>query len=170
MFSHAMQKACCRRDNPAARRPCDAALPAPGRLTRAHHASIPHDEIAPFIETPRARQADSMAALMLERIALSAPGRGAARLATRSGSDPDRMKMRRDDVVPVTERLATIPHKCQRRLVRAAAPGDRLCPGPRTGKPPPDVAGISSDSPCDHPRRRDQKRRRQQRTGVQETL
>ena len=151
MFSHAIQNGYYRGDNPAAWRQFDATLPAPRKLTRGHHASIPHDEIAPFIEKLRDRQAESTAALMLEWIALSASRTGEARLATWSEIDldrmiwsipADRMKMRRDHVVPITERMATILHECQRRLGRDATPEDWLFPGPREGKPLSEMAGI----------------------------
>jgi len=77
------------RTSPAARRQFDATLPAPKKLTRGHHASIPHDEVAKFIAQLRQRQAENTAALMVEWIAVSAcgqegPGWGHGPKSTRS--------------------------------------------------------------------------------------
>ena len=151
LFSHATQNGYFHADNPAAWRQFDATLPAPRKLTRGHHASIPHDEIAPFIAELRQRQAESTAALMLEWIALSACRTGEARFGTWSEMDlgrmvwtipAERMKMRRDHVVPVTERMAVILEEAKRRHGREVVPEDWLFPGPRKGKPLSEMAAI----------------------------
>lgn len=151
LFSHATQNGYFHADNPAAWRQFDATLPAPRKLTRGHHASIPHDEIAPFIAELRTRQAESTAALMLEWIALSACRTGEARFGTWAELDlnrmvwtipAERMKMRRDHVVPITERMAVILEEAKRRHGRDVAPEDWLFPGPRKGKPLSEMAAI----------------------------
>lgn len=151
LFSHATQNGAYSADNPAAWRQFDATLPAPRKLTRGHHASIPHDEIAPFIEKLRERQDESTAALMLEWIALSACRTGEARFATWAEIDLDRMiwavpaarmKMRRDHVVPITKRMAEVLDQAKGRLGRPAKPSDWLFAGPRVGKPLSEMAGI----------------------------
>ena len=151
LFSHATQNGAYSADNPAAWRQFDATLPAPRKLTRGHHASIPHDEIAPFIEKLRERQAESTAALMLEWIAQSACRTGEARFATWAEIDLDRMiwavpaarmKMRRDHVVPITKRMGEVLDQAKGRLGRPAKPSDWLFPGPRQGKPLSEMAGI----------------------------
>lgn len=149
LFSHATQNGHYSGDNPAAWRQFDATLPAPRKLTRGHHASIPHDEIAPFIA--KLRQRSSTAALMLDWIALSACRTGEARFATWAEIDTDRqvwavpsarMKMRRDHVVPITGRMAEILDEMRHRLGRAPEPDDWLFPGPRAGKPLSEMAGM----------------------------
>ena len=134
-------------------------LPAPRKLTRGHHASISHDEIAPFIEKLRERQAESTAALMLEWIALSACRTGEARFATWAEIDLDRMiwaipaarmKMRRDHVVPITKRMAEVLAQAKGRLGRQAKPSDWLFPGPRKGKPLSEMAGIQQMKRMDY--------------------
>lgn len=151
LFSHAIQNGHYSGDNPAAWRQFDATLPPPSKLTRGHHASIPHDEVAPFIGKLRERQAESTAALMLEWIALTACRTGEARFATWSEIDLDRMlwsipaarmKMRRDHVVPITGRMATILDEAARRLGRDRTADDWLFPSPREGKPLSEMAGI----------------------------
>lgn len=151
LFSHAIQNGAYVGDNPAAWKMFDATLPAPRKLTRGHHASIPHGEIAPFIESLRARQIESTAALMLEWIALSACRTGEARYARWSELDlqamiwavpAERMKMRRDHVVPITSRMAEILTEAEKRLGRPRADDDFLFPGPRVNKPLSEMAGI----------------------------
>ncbi|SFQ30919.1 Integrase [Roseivivax halotolerans] len=151
LFSHATQNGFYVGDNPAAWRQFDATLPAPRKLTKGHHASISHREIAPFIEKLRARQTESMAALMLEWIALSACRTGEARFATWSEIDLERMtwtipaqrmKMRRAHVAPITERMAAILSETKRRLGREAREDDWLFPGPREGMPLSEMAAM----------------------------
>lgn len=151
LFSHARQNGYVTGDNPAAWRQFDATLPTPNKLTRGHHASIPHDEIAEFIARLRERQAESMAALMVEWIALSACRTGEARLGTWAEIDmkrmlwaipAGRMKMKRDHVVPITDRMAEVLAEAGRRLGRETKPEDWLFPGPTIGKPLSDMAGI----------------------------
>ncbi|MCT4683972.1 MAG: integrase arm-type DNA-binding domain-containing protein [Roseicyclus sp.] len=159
LFSHATQNGAYSADNPAAWRQFDATLPAPRKLTHGHHASIPHDEIAPFIEKLRERQAESTAALMLEWIALSACRTGEARFATWAEIDLDRMiwavpaarmKMRRDHVVPITKRMGEVLDQAKGRLGRTAKPSDWLFPGPRKGKPLSEMAGIQQMKRMDY--------------------
>ena len=123
LFAHAIQNGHFRGDNPASWRQFDATLPPP-RVEPRHHPAVPHDQIAAFVAAVRARQAESMAALMLEWIALAACRTGEARFATWSEIDLDRnvweipagrMKMRRPHVVPITERMAEILGEAKRR-------------------------------------------------------
>lgn len=151
LFSHAIQNGFFSGYNPADWKMFNATLPAPRKLTRGHHASIPHDEIAVFIEKLRGRQAESTAALMLEWIVLSACRTGEARFATWAEVDLEsmvwavpaaRMKMRRDHVVPITARMAEVLLEAEKRLGRPNSPGDWLFPGPRIIKPLSEMAGI----------------------------
>jgi len=151
LFSHAIQNGAYSGDNPAAWRQFDATLPAPVKLTRGHHASIPHDEIVPFIEKLRDRQPESMAALMLEWIALCACRTGEARFATWDEIDMQRgvwaipaarMKMRRDHVVPITDRMAEILDEAKRRHGGADQPSGYVFPGGRDHRPLSDMAGA----------------------------
>lgn len=151
LFGHAIQNGACSGDNPAAWKQFDATLPAPRKLTRGHHASIPHDEIAVFIEKLRGRQAESTAALMLEWIVLSACRTGEARFATWAEVDLEsmvwavpaaRMKMRRAHVVPITARMLEVLLEAKKRLGRPHSPSDWLFPGPRIIKPLSEMAGI----------------------------
>lgn len=123
LFAHAIQNAHYRGDNPASWRQFDATLPPP-RVEPRHHPAVPHDQIAAFIVVIRAKQAESMAALLLEWIALAACRTGEARFAIWGEIDLERnvweipagrMKMRRPHVVPITERMAEILGEAKRR-------------------------------------------------------
>ncbi len=123
LFAHAIQNGQYRGDNPASWRQFDATLPPP-RVEPRHHPAVPHDQIAAFVAAIRAKQAESMAALMLEWITLAACRTGEARFATWSEIDLERkvweipaarMKMRRPHVVPITERMAEILGEAKRR-------------------------------------------------------
>lgn len=123
LFAHAIQNGHYRGDNPASWRQFDATLPPP-RVEPRHHPAVPHDQIAAFVAAVRAKQAESMAALMLEWITLAACRTGEARFATWGEIDLDRkvweipavrMKMRRPHVVPITERMAEILREAKRR-------------------------------------------------------
>ncbi|MDA0631290.1 MAG: site-specific integrase, partial [Proteobacteria bacterium] len=151
LFSHAIQNGAYSGDNPAAWKQFDATLSAPRKLTRGHHASIPHGEIAAFIDKLRERQAESTAALMLEWIVLSACRTGEARFATWDEVNLDsgvwaipaeRMKMRRDHVVPITARMTAVLAEAAKRLRRPHTPNDWLFPGPRITRPLSEMACI----------------------------
>jgi len=151
LFSHAIQNHAYCGDNPAAWKQFDATLPAPRKLTRGHHASIPHDEIALFMEKLQERQTESTAALLLEWIVLSACRTGEARFATWAEVDLNRMvwsvpaarmKMRRDHIVPITERMVDVLLEAEKRLGRPRKPSDWLFPGPRLTKPMSEMACI----------------------------
>lgn len=151
LFSHAIQNGAYSGDNPASWKMFNATLPAPRKLTRGHHASIPHDEIALFIEKLHDRQAESTAALMLEWIVLSACRTGEARFATWAEVDLEskvwaipaaRMKMRRAHVVPITTRMLEVLWEAKKRLGRPHTPNDWLFPGPRISKPLSEMACI----------------------------
>jgi integrase len=123
LFAHAIQNGQYRGDNPASWRQFDATLPPP-RVEPRHHPAVPHDQIAAFVAAVRAKQSESMAALMLEWITLAACRTGEARFATWGEIDLDRsvweipaarMKMRRPHVVPITERMAEILGEAKRR-------------------------------------------------------
>ncbi len=135
LFAHAAQNGMFLRDNPASWRQFDATLAPPRKLTRGHHAAIPHDDIADFIDAIRAKQSESMAALMLEWIALSACRTGEARFAVWSEIDEERkmwaipaarMKMRRDHVVPITDRMAEILAAAKKRRTKTPKPADYI--------------------------------------------
>lgn len=116
LFSHAIQNGVYSGDNPAAWRQFDATLPPP-RVTPRHHPAVPYQRLPEFIAALREKQATAMAALMLEWIALAACRTGEARFAVWGEIDQgwkvwavpaERMKMRRDHVVPITSRMAEI--------------------------------------------------------------
>lgn len=116
LFSHAIQNGAYKGDNPAAWQQFDATLPSP-RVTPRHHPAVPYHHIEEFIEALRAKEANALAGIMLEWIALSACRTGEARfavwgeidLANRVWSVPaERMKMRRGHVVPITKRMAEL--------------------------------------------------------------
>jgi integrase len=151
LFSHATQNGAFTGDNPAAWRQFDATLAPPRKLTRGHFASIPHDEVAPFIEALRARQAECNAALMLEWIALAACRTGEARFAVWSEIDFERnvwaipagrMKMRRDHVAPITTRMGEILTEVRRRSLDEPTTDDYVFPGPRPGNPFSEMACL----------------------------
>jgi integrase len=117
LFSHAIQNGAYTGDNPAAWSQFDHTLTPPKKLTRGHHAALPHPRMPEFLLVVRARQGGSVTALMLEFIALAACRTGEARFATWDEIDegamvwtipPERMKMRRGHVVPITPRMAEI--------------------------------------------------------------
>jgi len=128
LFAHAIQNGHYKGDNPAAWRQFDATLPAPKKQPR-HHPAIPDEKIAEFMTLLRDKQGDSVSALMLEWIALSACRTGEARFATWGEIDTNRavwsipakrMKMRRDHVVPITGRMAAILNEAKRRHPKLA--------------------------------------------------
>ncbi|PTM97310.1 tyrosine-type recombinase/integrase [Mycoplana dimorpha] len=148
LFAHAIQNGRYRGDNPASWRQFDATLPSPKTLVR-HHPAVPHDKLADFVAAVRAKQADSMAALMLEWITLAACRTGEARFATWDEIDLERrvwavpagrMKMRRDHVVPITARMAEIlaEAKIRRHDVK---PTDYVFSSPK-GKPLTEMAAL----------------------------
>jgi len=133
LFAHATQNGMFHRDNPAAWRQFNATLPPPRKLTRGHHAAIPHDEIPSFMAVIRAKQADGTAALMLEWIVLAACRTGEARFAVWSEIDEARklwvipaarMKMRREHEVPLTERMLEILAEAKRRRTKPPEASD----------------------------------------------
>ncbi len=154
LFAHAIQNGHFRGDNPASWRQFDATLPPP-RVEPRHHPAVPHDQIAAFVAAVRARQAEGMAALMLEWIALAACRTGEARFATWGEIDLDRkvweipagrMKMRRPHVVPITERMADILAEAKRRHPAREkgedpAPSDYVFASGR-GRPLTEMAGL----------------------------
>jgi integrase len=142
LFAHAIQNGRFHHDNPASWRQFNATLPPPRKLTRGHHAAIPHESIAAFVAAVRAKQADSMAAVMLEWITLAACRTGEARFAVWCEIDLDRrlwtipaarMKMRRDHVVPITARMAELLALAKSRRVVSPGPDDVVFPGTRGG-------------------------------------
>ena len=123
LFAHAIQNGHFHGDNPASWRQFDATLPAPRKEPR-HHPAIPHEQIASFVCSLRDKQSDSMAALMLEWITLSACRSGEARFATWGEIDLERklwsipakrMKMRRDHIVPITVRMEELLVEAKKR-------------------------------------------------------
>ena len=154
LFAHAIQNGHYRGDNPASWRQFDATLPAP-RIDPRHHPAIPYRRMADFMAAIRAKQADSMAALMLEWITLSACRTGEARFATWGEIDLDRnlweipaarMKMRRAHVVPITPRMAELLAEARRRHPASLsgtgpAPADFVFVSGR-GAPLSEMAGL----------------------------
>ena len=151
LYSHAIQNGYFRGDNPAAWRQFDQTLIRPKAMKRGHHASIPHVEIASFVSALRLRQADSVAALMLEFIALAACRTGEARFAVWSEIDlqravwaipKERMKMKRPHVVPLTPRMIEILYEARGRYVEEPASDAFVFPGPKAGKHLSEMAAL----------------------------
>jgi len=154
LFAHAIQNGHFRGDNPASWRQFDATLPPPRQAPR-HHPAVPLDQIPAFAATIRAKQGESLAALMVEWITLAACRTGEARLATWGEIDADkavwsipaaRMKMRRDHVVPITDRMAEILTEAKRRHPatlrgEAPAPGEFVFANDR-GRPLSEMAAL----------------------------
>lgn len=139
LFSHAIQNGAFTGDNPASWKQFDHTLPS-AKPKVNNHASVPHEQIAAFIKEVRAKQPVSMAALMLEWIALAACRTGEARFAVWSEIDPDyrvweipaeRMKMKRGHAVPITERMREILAEVKRRQSKQALPDDLVFFGPK---------------------------------------
>jgi integrase len=117
LFDHAAQNHAFEGQNPAEMRHFSAVLVRPKAMAKGHHAAIPHPEVAAFIQALRRRQEDSLAALMVEFIALTAARTGEARFMTWGEIDlgksiwtipAARMKMRRSHIVPLTPRAVEI--------------------------------------------------------------
>lgn len=154
LFAHAIQNGYYRGDNPASWRQFDATLPPP-RVEPRHHPAVPHHQIAAFVAAIQAKQSESMAALMLEWIALAACRTGEARFATWGEIDLDRkiweipaarMKMRRPHVVPITERMGEILGEAKHRHPASErgedpAPTDHVFLSGR-GRPLSEMAGL----------------------------
>jgi integrase len=150
LFDHAQQNFAYSGENPALLRHFNAILTRPKTMKKGHHASVPHTEIAGFIAAIRAKQSESMAALMVEWIALSACRTGEARFAVWSEINLEknvwcipaaRMKMRRDHVVPITPRMAEILTEAKRRRVEGTQPDDIVFLGPK-GKQLSEMAAL----------------------------
>ena len=137
LFSHAIQNGHYKGDNPASWQQFNATLPTPRKAPR-HHASIPLSQIAEFVSTIRAKQSDSMAALMIEWIILAACRTGEARFAVWGEIDleeriwtipAERMKMRRGHVVPITDRMVEVLTEAKKRRAQEAIPSDIIFVG-----------------------------------------
>lgn len=144
MFSHAIQNGAYEGDNPASWSQFDATLDPPRKLTKGHHASIPHEEIAEFYTALRARTGTANSALMLEWIILSACRTGEARFARWSEVDleravwdipGDRTKTEKPHAVPLTARMLEILSECKRRHGRKVDADDFVFDGQRGGQP-----------------------------------
>jgi integrase len=151
LFSHAAQNHAFDGENPALWRHFDHTLIKPRTMTKGHHASIPHAQIAGFIAALRAKQPGSVAALMLEFIALAACRTGEARFGVWGEIDPvrgiwaipaARMKMRRAHIVPLTPRMIDILGTVKALRDTAPAPTDYIFPGPKADKPLSEMAGL----------------------------
>ncbi|MGO4909026.1 tyrosine-type recombinase/integrase [Pseudorhodobacter sp. W20_MBD10_FR17] len=149
LFSHAIQNGHYKGDNPASWQQFNATLPTP-RKTPRHHPAMPLSQIAEFVSAIRAKQSDSMAALMIEWIILAACRTGEARFAVWSEIDlaervwtipAERMKMRRGHVVPITDRMAEILTEAKRRRTQDALPSDIVFVG-GTGKALSEMAAL----------------------------
>lgn len=154
LFAHAIQNGHYRGDNPASWRQFDATLPPP-RVEPRHHPAVPHDQIAAFVAAVRAKQSESLAALMLEWITLAACRTGEARFATWGEIDLDRkvweipaqrMKMRRPHIVPISGRMTEILAEAKRRhpareTGEAPAPSDYVFAS-GAGKPLSEMAAV----------------------------
>lgn len=124
LFDHASQNFAFEGENPALMRHFSAVLTRPKKMARGHHAAIPHKEIAAFIAALRTRQEESLTALLVEFIALSACRTGEARFAVWSEIDfnkglwtipKDRMKARRGHSIPLTPRMVSILKEARER-------------------------------------------------------
>ena len=151
LFAHAEQNHAFTGENPALTRHFNQVLTSPDQMTKGHHAAVPHSEIAAFVAALRAKQGESTAALMLEFIALAACRTGEARFAVWSEIDLDRavwsipaerMKMRRDHVVPLTTRMVEILKEAKRRQTEKVEAGDFVFPAPKGGKPLSEMAAL----------------------------
>lgn len=149
LFSYAEQNHAFVGENPALMRHFNQTLIRPNQMKRGHHASIPHREVSTFIARLRTRQGTSVAALMLEFIALAACRTGEARFAVWSEIDleravwsipADRMKMRRAHVVPLTPRMVEILRAAAGGMLGEAKLSGYIFPGPKGGKPLSEMA------------------------------
>jgi integrase len=158
LFAHAIQNGHYKGDNPASWQQFDATLPS-RRNDPRHHPAVPFENLTEFVAAIRAKQAVSMAALMLEWITLSACRTGEARYASWGEMDMERnvwaipaarMKTRRDHVVPITGRMAEILAEAKRRhpsaLTSASGtgvfgPADLVFPSER-GKPLSEMTAL----------------------------
>jgi integrase len=131
LFDHAAQNHAFEGQNPALLRHFSAVLIRPKTMAKGHHAAIPHKDLPAFITALRARQGDSLTALMIEFIALSACRSGEARNAVWGEIDLDRglwtipkerMKARRGHVVPLTPRMVELLTEAKRRNPAGATP------------------------------------------------
>lgn len=155
LFNHAAQNHAFDGANPAEMRHFSAVLIRPKNMKKGNHAAIPHKEIAPFIATLRLRQGDSLTALMVEFIALTAARTGEARFAVWSEFDlekeiwqipADRMKMRKPHIVPLTPRALAILAEAKARHPATQTPegvqgGDYVFTSGR-GKPLSEMSGL----------------------------
>jgi integrase len=131
LFDHAAQSHQFEGQNPALLRHFSAVLIRPKEMAKGHHAAIPHEDLPAFITALRTRQGDSLTALMVEFIALSACRSGEARNAVWSEMDLDRglwtipkerMKARRGHAVPLTRRMIELLAEAKRRNPAGATP------------------------------------------------
>jgi integrase len=125
-------------ENPARwRGHLDHLLPRPSKLSRGHHAAMPYEEVADFIDKLRANQ--SLAALALELCILTAARSGEILGMRWSEVDLDkgvwtipahRMKAGREHRVPLAKRAATILRQLERSRI-----GEFVFPGNVREKP-----------------------------------
>lgn len=155
LFNHAGQNHAFDGLNPAEMRHFNAVLTRPKTMAKGHHAAIPHNEIAAFIAALRVRQGESLAALMVEFISLTACRTGEARFAIWSEIDferaiwqipAERMKMRRPHVVPLTLRALAILAEVKARhpatqTPEGVQPADYVFVAGR-GKPLSEMSGL----------------------------
>jgi len=134
----AKAKGCRHGENPARwRGHLDHLLSKKSKLTRAHHAAMPYQEVATFVG--RLRESDSVGALALEFCILTAARSGEVLCARWSEIDldkkiwtlpRDRMKAGREHRVPLSERAVAIL-----RQLAEIRTGDFVFPGQRKGRP-----------------------------------
>ena len=125
-------------ENPARwRGHLDHLLSKKSKLTRAHHAAMPYQDVAAFVG--RLRESDSVGALALEFCILTAARSGEVLCARWSEIDLDkkiwtvpahRMKAGREHRVPLSERAVAIL-----RQLAEIRTGDFVFPGQRRDKP-----------------------------------
>lgn len=144
LFAHATQNGQFTGDNPASWRQFDQTLTVRKGLARGHHPAVPHDLAAAMIAAIRDKQADSIGALMLEFIALTACRTGEARGATWGELDTARrlwtipaarMKMRREHVVLLAPRALTVLEEARKRRLAEPKPSDLVFPSPKGEQP-----------------------------------
>lgn len=154
LFDHASQNHAFEGQNPAEMRHFSAVLIRPKTMKKGHHAAIPHPEIATFIEALRLRQKESLAAWMIEFVALTAARTGEARFMTWGEIDlgkgiwqipSARMKMRKPHLVPLPPRAVEILAEAKARhpatqTPEGVQPADYVFSS--SGKPLSEMSGL----------------------------
>jgi integrase len=119
----------------------DQILPAPGKLSRGHHAAMPYADLPAFLKSLRA--VDGIGALALEFTILTAVRSGEARGAAWDEMDLDakvwtipakRMKAEKPHRVPLSDRAVEIARGMKEQAINGL-----VFPGQRSGRPLSDM-------------------------------